>query len=73
MTTYICNGCNRQIEFNNNPLQNKKVCKITLRKDSNGTLVDAECGMRYERIVLDEATKDNTVKGRNRSLAKKAG
>lgn len=70
---YICNTCDRRIKFSNNHDDNVNVCTVVVKKDTPEGLVEAKCGMRYERIVTNEATKNITDTRSNRKLAKKAG
>lgn len=71
--TYICNACNRQIAFSNTYEENESMCMINVKKQTDEGIVQAACGMRYQRIIKDAPTKDEPNTRRYRSLAKKAG
>lgn len=67
---YICNTCDRRIVFSNVHDNNNKVCTVVVKKDTPEGLVEAKCGMRYERIIKNEASKNITDTRSNRKLAK---
>ena len=72
--SYICNTCNKRIEFAAKHEDNDRICTVVVKKEeADGTLVEARCGMRYKRMRVNETPQDITNPRRHRRIAKTTG